>query len=97
WDANGVGDVCDITTGIGENAAGHGLTFAPNPTLGEVLVQCTIPEARSLRFHDAVGALVFEAPVRQRLQLEALPSGVYIVLALDAEGRPLAQSRLVRQ
>jgi hypothetical protein len=31
------------------------------------------------------------------MQLDALSMGVYTVIALDAEGRPLARSRLVRQ
>ncbi|MFN6176513.1 MAG: thrombospondin type 3 repeat-containing protein [Flavobacteriales bacterium] len=96
-DIDGVGDACDFATGINESDMSMGLSFVPNPSLGEVAVHCASPDARTLRFHNAVGALVFEAPVRQRMQLEALSPGIYIVLALDAEGRPLAQTRFVRQ
>ncbi|HMC97101.1 MAG TPA: hypothetical protein VKG92_05595, partial [Flavobacteriales bacterium] len=94
---NGVGDPCDMLTGIPEGTNDFGFLFHPNPSLGSVMVQCSVPGVRSLRFHNAVGERVFEAPLRQRLDLEALTPGVYIVLALDAEGRPLAQTRLVRQ
>ena len=46
---------------------------------------------------NALGALVFEAPVRKQMDLRELAMGVYTVLVLDAEGSPLAQTRLVRQ
>ncbi|MEO8590813.1 MAG: hypothetical protein ABI432_15665, partial [Flavobacteriales bacterium] len=94
---NGVGDLCDVLSSMAEYDTEFSFSFHPNPSLGLVMVQCTVPGVRSLRFHNTIGERVFEAPLRQRLDLEALPQGVYIVLALDAEGRPLAQTRLVRQ
>ena len=96
-DANGVGDACDMFTGLMELSASTAFGFHPNPSTGNVLVTCTLPGARNLRFHNALGALVFEAPMRQQLDLERLAMGIYMVLVLDAEGRPLAQTRLVRQ
>jgi hypothetical protein len=96
-DENGVGDACDLNVGITEVAEGAGLSFHPNPSRGEVSVTCDIAGVRSFHFYNSLGALVFEAPVRQRMQLDALSMGVYTVIALDAEGRPLARSRLVRQ
>jgi hypothetical protein len=65
--------------------------------LGQVGVQCTIPAARTLRFHDATGRSVLITAIEERLDLERLLPGVYLVVAQDAEGRPLAQTRLVRQ
>ncbi len=97
FNGNGVGDPCDAALGIMEMAAVEVFSISPNPTLGQVSVQCAVPGARSLRFHDALGALVFDAPVRQWLDLERLAPGVYTVLVLDAEGRPLARTRLVRE
>lgn len=47
--------------------------------------------------HDALGGLVFRSAWHAYLDIEALAPGVYIVLALDAEGRPLAQTRFVKQ
>lgn len=94
---NGMGDACDGSVGLMELAAETIFSLYPNPSHGEVSVRCTVPEARALRFHDAVGGLVFEAPLKQRLDLERLATGVYTVLVLNAEGRPLARTRLVRQ
>lgn len=96
-DANGVGDDCDAGVGVAEFASGGVFNLYPNPTNGMVMVQCAVPGAQWLRFHDSLGALVFEAPVRQRLDLERLATGVYAVLVLDAAGKPLARTRLVRQ
>jgi len=96
-DGNGHGNACEAFTGIPSEDNPLSFGFHPNPTLGHVMVNCTLPGARSLRFHNALGALVFEAPLSQRLDLDALALGIYTVLALDAEGRPLAQTRLVRQ
>ncbi|MEX1132474.1 MAG: thrombospondin type 3 repeat-containing protein, partial [Flavobacteriales bacterium] len=92
------GDACQqMPTGIDEVDSEHALVFMPNPTLGQVGVRCTIPGARSLRFHDATGRLAHLASIEHQMDLEFLLPGVYIVVALDAEGRPLAQTRLVRQ
>ncbi|HQW06432.1 MAG TPA: thrombospondin type 3 repeat-containing protein, partial [Flavobacteriales bacterium] len=96
-DGNGVGDACDMLTGLMEYSASTTFSMYPNPTNGQVSVICTVPGAKWLRFHNALGALVFEAPLYRQLDLERLSMGVYMVLVLDAEGRPLAQSRLVRQ
>jgi hypothetical protein len=96
-DVNGVGDACDMFTGLMEISATTAFSLFPNPTTGNVSVTCNVTGARSLRFHDALGALVFEAPLHRQLDLERLAMGVYMVLVLDAEGRPLAQTRLVRQ
>lgn len=96
-DGNGVGDACDLQTGLVEYDLNSTFSFYPNPTNGNVFVTCSVPGGRTLRFHNALGALVFEAPMRQQLDLQQLAMGVYMVLVLDAEGRPLAQTRLVRQ
>ena len=94
----GTGDACQqLPTGMQDVEAGRSLVFMPNPTLGQVGVRCTIPGARSLRFHDATGRLAHITNIEHQLDLEVLLPGVYIVVALDAEGRPLAQTRLVRQ
>ncbi len=96
-DGNSVGDACDAFTGLSEIAPVQVFSLFPNPSNGMVQVICAIPDARSMRFHDALGAIAIEAPLRQRLDLERLATGVYTVLVLDAEGRPLARTRLVRQ
>jgi hypothetical protein len=95
--ANGVGDACDMLTGLMEYSSTTTFSLFPNPNNGHAMVTCTVRDARTLRFHNALGSLVLEAPLRQQLDLERLATGVYTVLVLDAEGRPLAQTRLVRQ
>jgi hypothetical protein len=96
-DGNGVGDACDVLTGLMEYSSTSTFSLYPNPTNGPVIVTCAVDGARSLRFHNALGAVIFQAPVRQQLDLEQLATGVYMVIVLDATGRPLAQTRLVRQ
>ena len=94
---NGQGDVCDISTGVHEGSIGSDLTFMPNPAIGPVQVLCGDPAVHTLRFHNALGAVVYRTTYRKQLDLDGLAMGVYIVLALDAEGRPLAQTRFVKQ
>jgi hypothetical protein len=96
-DGNGIGDACDVLTGIMEVSSTSTFSLHPNPTNGNVFVTCSVEGARTVRFHNALGALVFDAPVRLQMDLQELATGVYMVLVLDAEGRPLAQTRLVRQ
>jgi hypothetical protein len=82
---------------LDELSAGTGIAFHPNPSLGEVTLQCSIPGVKSLRFHDVAGSLVMETAVYQRYDLSGLPMGVYMIVALNADGSPLAHTRLVRQ
>jgi hypothetical protein len=46
---------------------------------------------------DLSGKEVFRTSVWQRVDLTHVAQGTYIVMALNAEGRPLAQTRLIRQ
>ena len=97
-DGNGQGDVCDVTTGIPEGENEAVFRLSPNPSRGGSLnVECTYAGRRTLRFHNAVGELVLESGFQQRMEIDALATGVYIVFAIDAEGRPLAQTRFVKQ
>ncbi|MBL0126792.1 MAG: hypothetical protein IPP83_04905 [Flavobacteriales bacterium] len=97
-DGNGQGDVCDVTTGIPEEEDEAVFRLSPNPSRGGSLnVECTYAGRRMLRFHNAIGELVLESGFQQRMEIDALATGVYIVFAIDAEGRPLAQTRFVKQ
>lgn len=54
--------------------------------------------ARRVQLVALTGAVVLDVDVMQRrIALDAVPVGVYQLMALDADGRPLAQGRLVRQ
>ncbi len=95
---NGVGDICDnLATGIDELTTGRGFDLYPNPTLGQVTVRTDMSGVRSLVIHDALGQRVGGSPFRSQLDLGQLAMGVYLVIALDADGRHLAQTRLVKQ
>jgi len=94
---NGQGDACDISTGFEEVDDNLEFFVLPNPAIGPVNVVCTNPAVQELHFHNSLGELVHRTTFRKQLDLDALAMGVYIVLALDAEGRPLAQTRLVKQ
>lgn len=69
----------------------------PNPAIGPVHIVCTFPGVTTIEFYNAVGERVMKTALLRRMDTDALATGVYIVLALNAEGRPLAQSRFVKQ
>jgi hypothetical protein len=95
---NGVGDACsENLVGVEESQWMGGFNLQPNPTSGPVTLQCGINGVHRIRFVDPRGSLVLTVPVQRTIDLSTLPMGVYIALALDPEGRPLAQTRIVRQ
>lgn len=94
---NGIGDACETLNGIPEVTETSGLSIYPNPADEEIYVTCTDAQVRAVRIVDVAGALVLQAPVMQRIDLNNVARGTYIVIALNAEGRPLAQTRLIRQ
>ncbi|MBK9536355.1 MAG: thrombospondin type 3 repeat-containing protein [Flavobacteriales bacterium] len=97
-DNDGYGDACQLSqVSIEELSNGEAFNFHPNPTLGNVNVSCTVPGVRTLRFYSPTGALVLERSIENNMELGDLSMGIYNVLALDAAGRPLARTRLVRQ
>jgi len=94
---NGVGDLCETLNSIAEEFTGETLSIHPNPAREQLFVTSTDIRVAHIRIVDVAGALVMETPIAQRLDLQRVASGTYIVIALDAEGRPLAQTRLIRQ
>ncbi len=94
---NGIGDACETMNGISEPGEGNGLVFFPNPVRDQLHITCTNARVRSLRMVDLAGQLVLETQLLQRLDMSSVAQGTYIIIALDAEGRPLAQTRLIRQ
>ncbi len=96
---NGIGDACQYAAivGLGEMNGSFGFAMHPNPTLGAIELAGDLTSFASVLLHDMAGSLVFSAPIARRYDLGALPVGIYVVTALDTDGRPLAHSRLVRQ
>ena len=91
---NGIGDQCE-EIGIAENSTTSFSVF-PNPTNGHVVITCGDPNVRTLQYFDLSGKLIYSAPFANRSDVSALAMGSYVVIALDAEGRPLARTRLVK-
>ena len=97
-DGNGIGDVCEVLTGIGEQESPAGFEVYPNPARDEVFIRIHGPGVDVVRFFDVTGALIKEVQgMSTRIPLDGVPVGVYQLIALRADGRPLAQTRLVRQ
>ena len=94
---NGIGDLCETLTGIVEAGASEALLIFPNPAREELFVTSGDTRVKYIRMVDVAGALVMEVPFAQRIDLQRVAQGTYIVIALDAEGRPLVQTRLIRQ
>lgn len=88
---------------LASEAAAPLLTLAPNPTTGRVVVQLVqaTAQAATLQVLDALGRTVHQqalpaaATQQQTLDLQALPTGVYLVRVTSAAG--VATQRLVRQ
>jgi hypothetical protein len=97
-DGNGIGDVCEVLNGIGEQEGPAGFEVYPNPARDEVFMRIHGPGVSVVRFFDVTGALIKEVQgMSTRIPLDGVPVGVYQLIALSADGRPLAQTRLVRQ
>ncbi|MBK6629470.1 MAG: thrombospondin type 3 repeat-containing protein [Flavobacteriales bacterium] len=97
-DGNGIGDVCDQANAIAEMSGTAQFTFAPNPAREEVHITAMPDGVRRVQLVALTGAVVLNIEATQRrIALDAVPVGVYQIMALDADGRPLAQGRLVRQ
>ena len=97
-DVNGQGDACDITTGLEEPGQQSVLAVIPNPARGG-LVRLDMDDrhVQRLRMLSATGSLVLDIPWHRFLDVDALAPGLYTIVALDAEGRPLAHARFVNQ
>ncbi|MCB0795225.1 MAG: T9SS type A sorting domain-containing protein [Flavobacteriales bacterium] len=95
---NGIGDACEFATGIGELSGIGGLSIHPNPAREQVFIECHLSEARTIAIYNMLGAIMVHVSVAERrVSLEGYPVGIYSVIALNAEGRPLAHARLIRQ
>jgi hypothetical protein len=94
---NGIGDACEGLNSIAEATEVLVMTLYPNPVVDVLTVIITDPNVKSLRIVDLSGKEVFRTSVWQRVDLTHVAQGTYIVMALNAEGRPLAQTRLIRQ
>ena len=94
---DGVGDACELVTGVQGSEVGSGFSVAPNPIRGGLLqIRLASGEARRMRVTNAAGKQIIDAPWRAYLDCDALAMGIYTIVALDAEGRPLARTRFVK-
>ncbi len=94
-DGNGIGDQCE-SIGMNEVQGNNAFSIWPNPATSHVIITCSNAQVRTLQYFDVSGKLVQTAPFTQQADLGSLAMGTYTVIALDAEGRPLARTRLVK-
>ncbi|MFT3886243.1 MAG: thrombospondin type 3 repeat-containing protein [Flavobacteriales bacterium] len=94
---NGIGDVCEDASGIAEMDGTSGFGVFPNPAHEHILVRSATQAARGLRFYDLAGQVAMEIGFDTHVDVSRLAMGTYIIFALDAEGRPLARTRLIKQ
>lgn len=76
------------------------LLLVPNPANDAVFVRCDAAgPGASVQLFDATGRMVLQAPwmAERALPLASLNTGLYVVRAVDRNGVPLAQERLIVQ
>lgn len=75
------------------------LRLYPNPAAEEVRCVLTGPAPRTIEVIDATGRRVSGTPYRADgiISVACHAEGIYLVRALDANGRPVAQQRLIVQ
>ena len=98
-DQDGVGDACqsDVMAGIDENTVdGQGMSIWPNPSRDRINVRCDAGTARVLRIHEPSGRLVEELLFSTQVDVSGLATGTYVVFAVDAQGKTLARTRIVK-
>jgi len=83
-----IDDCVSIYPGIEEQEAGSEISVFPNPTRGEITIGKTKSEPMLLshiEIHDFSGNLIscIEGPVTNKLNLEFLSNGIYLLSAFD--------------
>lgn len=66
----------------------------PNPTTGIVLLP-SVPDARRSILFDGTGRVVWQDSFSRTLDLAAQPSGLYLLVFQDADGKEIGRSRVV--
>jgi hypothetical protein len=94
---NGIGDACEAGVGLSEVDGLSGFAVYPNPSRGPVHIKTGDLAVERLQIYSATGELVRDLAYRTMVDLDAHAPGIYTMIALDAEGRPLARVRLIRQ
>ena len=96
-DNNGIGDDCETGgTGVIEHASEE-LTAFPNPVRGELTLAGDMDAVARIELFTLMGSKVLDTAPVQSISTDAWATGIYYLIALDAEGRPLQRIRLVKQ
>ena len=102
WNAGSAGK-CKTLVGVNTPSDKIELRLYPNPNTGSFSVECTeaIKRGTTFKILDLTGRLVQEESaqaglVRQTLQVESLPTGLYFLQVVH-EGKVLAVEKFVKQ
>lgn len=88
--------ISENTTGVKPVQPSHELSFYPNPTSSDINI--TLNEDATLRIFDANGKFMYSGTGKtgsNTLQLNQLPSGIYLVQAIEDSGI-MVQTKVVK-
>lgn len=83
-----------LIAGLSPTLPNAAIRLYPNPAGEELLIESATPLTATLR--TLAGTLVLHQPHAQRLDLRALPAGLYFVHLTDATGRVVRVEKLVK-
>jgi len=94
--------ICDsvivIIPGINEAARDNQIEVYPNPNSGMITVRTADKRISSIEIYNLMGAKVYETAYRkEEMDISSLPSGVYMLSAMDEQGVTLARQKIIRQ
>ncbi|MBK9194100.1 MAG: T9SS type A sorting domain-containing protein [Flavobacteriales bacterium] len=96
FDGNNIGDDCEAgSTWVTEHAEAL-FTVYPNPVRGELTLAGSLEGIVRLEFYTLLGAKVFDTSPVRSISTDDWATGIYFIIALDADGRPLQRIRLVK-
>ncbi len=83
------------TVGIHSVAQTNTLSIFPNPANKNITIKTTISEGRII-IRDIHGRVVQEDLLKEEIQLENLPEGLYMISLVSPEGTTLATARVIK-
>jgi hypothetical protein len=93
-------NLVSCTVGLTETAANKGVTLAPNPVEGELVIYNTANKAYTLQIFDAMGRLVMSgnaAMGANSFSADALSAGLYIVRMAESHSNSVVTLKFLKK
>lgn len=93
-------NLVSCTVGLIEDAKGNGITLAPNPVDGELIIYNTANKAYTLQVFDAMGRIVMSgnaAMGANSFTTDALSQGLYIVRMIEAKSNSVVTLKFLKK